>query len=200
MALELSAPAEQNHVRKLRVLKQAAQVFRQPTVRNLHSNYHSLDKKLLNNRYIYHFSVPIPATPVPYFFKINHCFPKKTMHTSFINISSSNIFDSSGSVVKPKLFIPVLVPTLEKFRARFRTQTLISRFFKKKFFTLENLNFLMLDAALLPRSCHIIFDCFDFCYSTVCRIRYAFRFRVGSARAKFRSLRFRFHNTEYQTY
>jgi hypothetical protein len=44
VALELSAPAEQDHVRKLRVLKQAAQVFGQPTVRNLHLNYHSIEK------------------------------------------------------------------------------------------------------------------------------------------------------------
>ncbi len=43
MALELSAPAEQDHVRKLRVLEQAAQVFRQPTVRNLHLNYNCIE-------------------------------------------------------------------------------------------------------------------------------------------------------------
>jgi hypothetical protein len=44
VALELSAPAEQDHVGKLGVLKQAAQVFRQPTVRNLQLNYHLIEK------------------------------------------------------------------------------------------------------------------------------------------------------------
>jgi hypothetical protein len=46
VTLELSAPAEENHVSKLGVLKQATQVFRQPTVRNLHMDHCYLTKNI----------------------------------------------------------------------------------------------------------------------------------------------------------
>ncbi len=118
---------------------------------------------------------------------------RKRCATTFINITSRNIFDNSGSVVKPKLFIPILVPTLERFRVRFQIQTMISTVFFKLIFFLQTLSFLLLEAALLPRSCHIILwfiDCLDFCHSTLCRIRIqirirnAFRIRAGPPRQK----------------